>query len=266
MIHLVGVFKWRFIVGMGTVKIPFSIAFRCYFYGLFGNLFLPSVVGGDLVRAGMAVRHVEEKEQIIIGSIMDRFLDVCSLLAIVFLGTVLYTEALSDQHRKVLLILFLMLLGFLLVCAVFVLIPLPGAIPKKIHEILLRIRFIILHLIRHPVYALGSFMLAIVMQSSFVLLNAFLGSICGIKLSVLVWFIVWPLAKISAMVPVSLGGVGVREVALAAFFSPFGVLYSTAVGYGFVWETIVIAGSLIGFLLTLITIKNVMSLKRAITN
>lgn len=265
-IHMIGVFKWRFIVGMGTINIPLSVAIRCYFYGLFGNLFLPSVVGGDLVRAGMAVRHVEEKEQIIIGSIMDRFLDVCSLLVIIVTGAIMYTGAISDQHRKILVIIFSILVGFLMLCVVFVLIPIPGVMPKKIHEIILRTRFIVIHLIRRPVYALGSFTLAVVMQSSFVLLNWYLGSICGIKLSVLIWFIVWPLAKISAMVPVSLGGVGVREVALAAFFSPFGVLYSTAVGYGFVWETVVIAGSLIGFALTMIPIKSIFSLKRTITN
>ena len=263
MIHMIGVFKWRFIVGMGRIKIPYSVAFRCYFYGLFGNLFLPSVIGGDLIRAGMAVRHVAEKEQIIVGSIMDRFLDISSVLAIVVIGTILGTEHLTEQNRKILTVLFFVLLvSFLLLCTVFVFVPMTRVMPKKFHDIALQTRFIIVHLVKHPVYALGSFSLAVVMQSGFVLLNAFLGSVCGIKLSILVWFIVWPLAKISAMIPVSLGGVGIREVALAALFSPFGVQYATAVGYGFVWETVIISGSLIGFLLTLIPFRYTSSFKK----
>ena len=265
-IHLIGVFKWRFIVGMGKVRLPYSLAFRCYFYGLFGNLFLPSVIGGDLVRAGMAVRHFEEKEQIIIGSIMDRFLDVCSLLAMIVLGASLTTEALSNQHLKILVIIFSILAIGILLCITFVLIPLPDRMPEKIHEVISRTRFILRHLVEHPVYAVGTLSLSMLMQGSFILLNAYLGSICGIKISILTWLIIWPLAKISAMVPISLGGIGVREVALAAFLAPLGVLYSTAVGYGFVWETVLIAGSLIGFALSVLPAKNILSFKRLITN
>ena len=36
-IHTIGVFKWRFIVNMGKSTLPFSAAFRCYFYVLFGK-------------------------------------------------------------------------------------------------------------------------------------------------------------------------------------------------------------------------------------
>jgi len=265
-IHTVGVFKWRFIVNMGKSKLPFSLAFRCYFYGLFGNLFLPSVVGGDLVRAGMAVRHVEEKEQILIGSIMDRFLDVCSLLGIIIVGAILTEENLSNQHLKVLAVIFSVLAIGLILGIALSLVPIPDRMPKKVHEIMKRTRLILRHLLKHPVYALGTFSLAIVIQCSFVLLNAFLGSICGIEIDIFLWFVVWPLAKISAMVPVSIGGIGVREVALAVLLSPFGVHYATAVGYGFVWETVLIAGSLFGFLLTVLPIKNILSIKRLNTN
>lgn len=265
-IHLIGVIKWRFIVGMGRIKIPYTIAFRCYFYGLFGNLFLPSLVGGDLVRTGMAVRHVEEKEQIIIGSIVDRLLDVCSLLAIFMLGVMVTAETLSDPHRKILVSIFSILLFLLMGCITFALIPIPERIPEKILGIIVRTRLVIRYLIKNPVYALGSFSLSVLMQGSFVLLNAFLGSICGIKISVLTWFIIWPLAKISALVPISLGGIGVREVALAALLAPFGVLYTTAIGYGFVWEAVLIAGSLIGFAISHLSIKDILSKKRLITD
>jgi len=266
LIHVIGVFKWRFIVGMGKLKLPFYLAFRCYFYGLFGNLFLPSVIGGDLVRAGMAVGHVEEKEQIIIGSLIDRFLDVCAMLILILFGAVFAAQALSDQHRKILLAVFVLLSIVVVVGITLTFIPIPGNIPEKFQKIILRARLVMIHVLKNPVYALVTLLLSILIQGSFVVLNAFLGSICGIEVSIFTWFVVWPLAKISAMVPVSLGGIGVREVALAAFFTPFGVLYSNAVGYGFVWEAVIIAGSLLGFALTLIPWKNLFSINKAVTN
>ena len=265
-IHIVGVFKWRFIVGMGKLKLPFSFAFRCYFYGLFGNLFLPSVIGGDLVRAGMAAGQVEEKEQIIIGSLIDRFLDVCAMLVLIFFGAFFAAQALSDQHRKILAVVSALLATFLIVSVVLTFVPIPGRVPEKLQKVILRTRFVMIHILKKPAYALGTLCLSVFIQGSFVLLNALLGSMCGIKVGILTWFVVWPLAKITAMVPVSLGGIGVREVALAAFFAPFGVLYSDAVGYGFVWEAVVIAGSLLGFVLTLIPWRNPLSVKKAVTN
>ena len=37
-----------------------------------------------------------------------------------------------------------------------------------------------------------------------------------------VWLLAWPLAKLIALAPVSLGGIGVREVALATLLLPCG--------------------------------------------
>lgn len=39
----------------------------------------------------------------------------------------------------------------------------------------------------------------------------------GLEVSTSAWLLAWPLAKIVALVPASLGGIGVREVALAVF-------------------------------------------------
>src|SRR5512139_1710943 len=38
--HCVGVAKWRLFINMGQSKLPYLVAFRCYFAGLFANLFL----------------------------------------------------------------------------------------------------------------------------------------------------------------------------------------------------------------------------------
>ena len=48
----------------------------------------------------------------------------------------------------------------------------------------------------------------------------------------------WPLAKITALLPVSLGGLGVREAALAVFLAPFAVTGTLAVAEALVWQSI----------------------------
>ncbi len=48
------------------------------------------------------------------------------------------------------------------------------------------------------------------------------------------------------MLPVGFGGIGVREVALAALLGQVGIPPAVTVGYGLAWETILVAGGSVG--------------------
>ena len=73
-----------------------------------------------------------------------------------------------------------------------------------------------------------------------------------IHASFVIWLFVWPLAKLSALVPITQGGIGVREASQAALFAPFGVTAVQAVAISLVFQTIIISGGLIGGLLSLV--------------
>jgi hypothetical protein len=66
------------------------------------------------------------------------------------------------------------------------------------------------------------------------------------------WLFVWPLAKLSGVLPVTQNGIGVREAAQVVLFAPFGVAAVAAVAAGLVFETIILAGGLVGGVLSLI--------------
>jgi uncharacterized membrane protein YbhN (UPF0104 family) len=67
-----------------------------------------------------------------------------------------------------------------------------------------------------------------------------------------VWLFVWPLAKLSALLPISQGGIGVREAALVALLAPFGAPPVLTLVVGLIWETIIVATGLIGGILSLV--------------
>ena len=56
--HFLGALKWRAMLtsSLGGERLPIRDTVACYGAGLFANLFLPTVVGGDVVRAGLAAR------------------------------------------------------------------------------------------------------------------------------------------------------------------------------------------------------------------
>ena len=109
LLHLIGIAKWRMLVNVTGAGLPFRDALRAYYWGLFGNTFLPSIVGGDVVRMGMAMRSARSKTGLVLGSVVDRTLDIFGLAFVAGIGALLSPRALDPQSRRV-------LLGVLAVC------------------------------------------------------------------------------------------------------------------------------------------------------
>jgi hypothetical protein len=89
-------------------------------------------------------------------------------------------------------------------------------------------------------------LLSLAIQALFVLLNAWIGRAIGIGVPLGVWFIAWPLAKLVALMPISIGGLVVREAALAGVLSQFGVPVALGAVAGLLWQTVTFSGGLLG--------------------
>jgi uncharacterized membrane protein YbhN (UPF0104 family) len=105
---------------------------------------------------------------------------------------------------------------------------------------------------RRPHILLLGWTLGTGMQFMFLFLTALLAISCGLFLPLRVWFFGWPLAKLAAVLPLTQGGIGVREAALVALLSPFGAAPHLVLASGIVWEGVVIVGGLIAGLAALV--------------
>jgi hypothetical protein len=260
--HMLGVVKWRLLINMGKNKLPFLVAARCYFAGLFANLCLPSIAGGDIVRAAMALRSPNGKiegpssEAVLLGSVLDRFLDITSLAFLMFLGTWLAPGAVTTEDRRVFSWALVFLFNVVLCVLLFLLLPLPKGLPVRLGSWIVRGRHTLWYLFKNPMRALAGFSIATFVQGVFVWLAATLGAACGIHLTGSIWFLIWPLSKLVASLPISMNGLGVREMALATLLGRFGIPASSSVGLGLLWQTILVAGGGIGGLLYLLLKRN----------
>ena len=70
------------------------------------------------------------------------------------------------------------------------------------------------------------------------------------------WFFAWPLAKLAAVLPLTQGGIGVREAALVGLLAPFGAPGPLVLAAGLVWEGVIVAGGLVAGLVALVLRKN----------
>jgi glycosyltransferase 2 family protein len=108
------------------------------------------------------------------------------------------------------------------------------------------------HLARRPGLAVGALLMSVAMQSLFILITARLGHAVGAEAPLWGWFIVWPLAKAAGMMPVSLGGLGVRDAALTSLLVPFGVPPASGLVASLAWDAVVIGGTAIAGVVALV--------------
>lgn len=248
--HCVGVAKWRMVVNAAAAELDFATSAQCYFGGLFGTLFLPSIVGGDVVRLAVGLQRSPRPAAVLTGNLLDRLLDVTAQAGLVLLGLMLIPELdlvpdeLEDTVRDVLVgVAFglILLLGLLFRMRNRIL----GGRSVRFRRRLARLRHALRSMSKRPrVLALG-WLLGTCIQVAFLVLTAQLAVYCGLTLPLRAWLFAWPLAKLAAVLPLTQGGIGVREAALVALLSPFGAPGHLVLAAGLVWEGVVIAGGLI---------------------
>jgi uncharacterized membrane protein YbhN (UPF0104 family) len=246
LLHIIGVAKWRMLVNAAGAQLPFTAAVRAYYWGLFGNTFLPSIVGGDVVKVGTAMRAARSASGLVMGSLVDRLLDVAGLLMIAGAGAFLSPMALDPASRGA-FIGAAIAMAAAGVVALGVLLVFPARrLRFGLRRKLVKVRRALRSTAGNPAVLVAALLLGVALQSALVVLNYWLGIVIGITIPLYVWLFAWPLAKISALVPITQGGIGVREAAIAALLAPFGVSAAKAVASGLVFQAVVIVGGLIG--------------------
>ncbi len=190
------------------------------------------------------MRVTGRKEAVVMGSLLDRLIDVLALsLLVMGAGLGMPSTLGFSEGRALAVVAFsigvVMAIGLLLVRT-----RPPARWSRPARRRIVRARVALRSVARRTHLTGAVFGLAVGIQGAFVLLNAFIGAAVGLIAPLRVWFLTWPLAKLAALLPISLGGLGVREVALAGLMQPFGVPAALAVAQSLLWETILVGGGL----------------------
>jgi uncharacterized membrane protein YbhN (UPF0104 family) len=243
--HLLGVIKWRRMLYAGRAALTLTDAIRCYAAGLFANLCLPSIVGGDVLRAVLAGKTTGRPEAVVIGSVGDRLCDMASLALLAAVGAFFARASLPGWGANV--------VGVLLVVGVATLVlflPLiarrpidrwPAPFRRPVGRTLVALR----RLARAPGVTATVIGISLTIQTGFVLLNGWIGGTVGIDLPIAAWFFAWPLAKVVGLLPISLGGLGVRDAALGVAIGSFGYPVASGVAVSLIWQSVLIAAGLL---------------------
>lgn len=249
--HGLGVLKWRYNVNLGIrsrrAKLSGLDAVQCYAAGMFANLCLPSIVGGDALKALLAAKVTGRAEAAVIGGLTERLIDTFALLVLIVVGALWSRETMPGWARDVVQVA-------ALVGAAGALLVLPLAMrtklerwPRRLRRTAGRAMVAMRRLLERPHRALFVLGMSLLIQGWFVVLNAELGRGIGIDAPIAVWFFAVPMAKAITLAPISFGGFGLREVTLAGFLEGLrGVPKELGVAASALWQTVLVATGLAG--------------------
>lgn len=252
--HAISAAKWRLLIGAG---VSYPEAFRAHLAGLAANLCLPSVAGGDVVRAGLVYRQAKEPARLAAGSVADRLLDTFGLALIAAVGGVAAYGARATEALNWPLILGTLALGVtgafaavmlanrLLIHRTFNGRPFNGRLGRLVRSV----GGAISELATEPGRLATCLALSMLVQTLFICINIAFADAAQVHASAAAWVFAWASAKIIAIAPISLGGLGVREGSTAILLKPFGADPAQVIAVGLIWQTLLYASGLIGLII-----------------
>jgi uncharacterized membrane protein YbhN (UPF0104 family) len=241
--HVAAAFKWQLLLRHRR-QIPAGHWLRAHFAGLAANLCLPGVAGGDVVRAELIRRSHGQGEQVAVAAIVDRALDCVALLALASIGVLLSPGAQTPRGTVVIIAA----AGLTGAAAASLLVVALRKSRWRHSGVVQRLANAAAVLAARPALPLACFVLSVGVQTMFVLINMRLGSAVGVEVPLAAWLVAWPLAKLVALVPVSLAGLGIREAALVVFLRPYGAAPALVTAAGLLWQSVLFAGGVAGWL------------------
>jgi uncharacterized membrane protein YbhN (UPF0104 family) len=102
---------------------------------------------------------------------------------------------------------------------------------------------------RRPAWLVAPLAASLGIQFGFLALTDWITRSGGLALPITAWMFAWPLAKLLSMLPLTVGGIGTRELALAALLAPFGAPAGRIAATALAWDAVIIIGSLAGGLI-----------------
>lgn len=210
-----------------------------YFVGMFFNLFLPTSVGGDAVRAIYLANGSGRRMAAVFSVLLDRASGLAVLVALACTAALLSPVALPMQLK---LVTYALGVG-----AIVGMLALPWIVRLDFKKRKLQAFFDLLkHYPRQPGMLVGTALLSIVVQVLNAVLVGCIGIGLGLDVPAIFYGVAAPMVTLFTLIPISLNGMGLREGAMVLFLTPAAVASADAITLAFLWFLVQTTTSLFG--------------------
>ena len=225
----ISAYRWQIFLKVKNIHVPLSKLFSFYMVGMFLNNFLPSAVGGDVVKTVDLYRYTGRGNYAISSVFLERY---TGLLGLTIIGVIaaLFTLRSNDSWIVLFSVVgtaaFLVAFSVLLWCEPLVKIVVkafslvsPRGLAAKFKNL-----FEAIHSYKqHPKALLLTIAVSIVLQLMFAFYYGLFAQQLGIDVDVSYFILFLPVITLVTMLPLSVGGLGVREALMVLLFAQVGI-------------------------------------------
>ena len=236
-------YRWRVLLKAHKVKAKVTSLWQSYMVSIFFGHFLPSTIGGDIIRGYDAWRLGASKSVAATTVFLDRFLGLIALLFFAMMALILSQE-LTTRLPLLLFGLLVVIGGIVLVS--FLLFKYSEKISQlisqwqlpylnKIKESGERLINALLAFGKHPNALIQGLAWSGLVQITVITHFYLVAKAMGFTVPFLTYFIIIPLATLITMLPLSINGIGIRENAFVFLFGIYGYGIDRAEAVAFAW-------------------------------
>jgi uncharacterized protein (TIRG00374 family) len=260
--NLLGATQWYLLLCAQGIILSFPRVVASYLVGLFFNNFLIGNIGGDVIRVNDVRRAAGDGSAGFAATFLDRLLGFVVLLSFAFIAYPITSDVIDAEVRSPILI-------FTAVMGVIVTLGFSRRVGRTLRSVMARwlpdrlagsinrvTAGLILYRGKRKTVAAAS-LIAITVQILRIISYFLVGLSLGITTPFHYFLLFLPIIAMVSAIPISFGGLGIRENMTAILFASVGVPSATAWSLGFLGYLVGIVASLPGGI-----IFNIRSLRR----
>ena len=232
--NVIFAYRWKVALSVMGIDVPLGTLIKFYFVGTFFNLFLPTALGGDVVRGHDLAVYSGKRVGAATSVLMERIVGFLALAFIALVALLLGSRVIQDP--QVTRIILFVCLGYV----VLVIVVFNARIMKRLTAMLRFIKWFDigrrLDRVCDSLHAFTTYkgvlcqclVLSLICQTLAILAAYSLALAINLQLAPIYFFMVLPIIWVVTMIPVSINGLGLREGAFVFFFTKVGVSDSSA--------------------------------------
>jgi len=229
-LHFVGVLlgssRWRVLLESYGINVPHKDLYRLYMIGSFFNTFLPTSVGGDAIRMYKVSALTDKRAQAVTSVLIERFIGMLILYIISFFSFIFYFGFKREKELFLAIVILLFAsIGFIIFLFSILSEKIIKIVPSSLlKEKLDKIHYSLKYPVKDPKNLFKVFTYTTLLQINVVIYFFIISIAIKMKLSIIYFFILIPIILTVTMLPITIGGIGLREGGFVFLFSRFGVL------------------------------------------
>lgn len=245
--QVMSAWRWSLLGAILKIPAPFIDYLSYAFIGMFTNVFVPGLVGGDALRAIYLGRRHQRLADAIASVVADRIVGLIGL----FWMAAIAAAALSVKLPRTVTLPTIAVGAISL--AGFVILPLIGRLAARMQARVAALAATIAPYLDRPLAMMPAIGLSIALQLSLAICQWILARGLGLSAPLTLFVLCVPIANVFASLPVTLNGLGVRETAYLTLFGMAGMAKADAIALGLLWFAATALGNLTGVVAFVLT-------------